>query len=987
MTGDNGIGLLNNLYVNEAKYSGGSPTDAFGIYDDARKDNAPNTKGKGKFFDGKPHVFKTHGSFDRQDPACFQFCSDLPWIASAHPFDGSATVNPKNAGKDFATDAVFWDQMALLYPGKYAFQIDIDGILSDIVSVETSPHVSVLEIVQQPKTTRLYDQPAQIGDIFEQQPSVRVAKVTFDANGAPIGAIAGGVKVSAMFVNDDMTAAPAMADLIERPLTSQNDDIDKPFLGSVGSFSTSTPSTMTTGIAKFSQISFLSGRTGCYRMIFYVGDSKPAFRGAGDDTIETVFAGIKQSAKKGGRWIPTMSDRVCLINNEEMKVSSKPSSITSLGTKLLITPIVTSIAKRLAIKEDPEIARCFRYRKLMLKEMQVQIYTLNIHKVLSNRKDEPSLGKEIIETFESIQGQIYDIIESNASNATAEPSRILQLKATAYQRALSKVAELKQQAANFAFDMSPEEQLTVAKRLFLATKDVVEQLKEASITLRFGDTTMGSLLAAMKMRNYKCPVFYDFNVDPTNCKIIEPRDSYDNANIWEVKGAAILFDLTDRSIKLVFDCEYMPMVVNGYKSFVHGFDSSTNSPWPNYYAKCTNLVGNNFNSNLGDPSVGMKWRKVSEPNTEYSTFPIRGDQLSLNPAERFSTGKWMGSDGSGGLNMLEVKMDNQWSDIAAIMNSSYESCTTLDPMLSPQILESLYTNSPTPAIPIVIGFSTSKYGERMGKAVENKMQFHSLEFTNAQDLERLVLKPLDSLVLGNHDAYNQQTNSFQDSTIDDECRMNTESRQEEAGTGEFSDCCNRNSDCQAGLVCHPVEYACTKLCGGEPTSLVARTFFQTSKESCDEEPLTQKRKCKQLKPSIAKVFLDTLNLNSTALLSLQSENTGNSTSAPPSGAGENATYLCSAKKGIGTSFAPYCTTCRGISLAYTENDIYDSTSYGRPPDRRYTVPLTVEHIVWSGNSTIESPATMAQKLFESAAAAATNLGGATQQHRRQHPLC
>ena len=186
---------------------------------------------------------------------------DLPWIVGAHPFDGSAHVQPTNAGKDFGQDAVFWTQQALMFPGKYAFQIDIDGILSDIVSVETSPHVSILQIIKQPKTTRFYDQPASPGDLFEQQPIVAAYGYVYHSDGTQSRVPSGGVKISTMFVNDDMTAAPALSDLIEQPMGNSK-DIDKPFLGRVGSSSLSTPSSMTNGHAQFTSVSFVSGRTG-----------------------------------------------------------------------------------------------------------------------------------------------------------------------------------------------------------------------------------------------------------------------------------------------------------------------------------------------------------------------------------------------------------------------------------------------------------------------------------------------------------------------------------------------------------------------------------------------------------------------------------------------------------------------------------------------------------------------------------------------------
>lgn len=68
-------------------------------------------------------------------------------------------------------------------------------------------------------------------------------------------------------------------------------------------------------------------------MVFYVGDAKAFFEGTADHTIQTVFA--TSGDHKINRWVPIMSERVCLVNNEQMKVLSKASSISSLGTQLL----------------------------------------------------------------------------------------------------------------------------------------------------------------------------------------------------------------------------------------------------------------------------------------------------------------------------------------------------------------------------------------------------------------------------------------------------------------------------------------------------------------------------------------------------------------------------------------------------------------------------------------------------------------------------
>lgn len=133
---------------------------------------------------------------------------------------------------------------------------------------------------------------------------------------------------------------------------------------------------------------------------------------------------------------------------------------------------------------------------------------------------------------------------------------------------------------------------------------------------------MGALLSNAKTTNAHCPVYFDYNVSPM-CKQQNERPSDGNANRFDVSGAAILYDISDGSIKLVFDCEYRPLVVNAYKSFHDGnTDPTTNSPWPAYHQQCDDE--NKVDTDVGGKQ-GMKWRL--DGGIASTVFPIRGSQL------------------------------------------------------------------------------------------------------------------------------------------------------------------------------------------------------------------------------------------------------------------------------------------------------------------------------------------------------------------------
>ena len=880
---------LNAYFAGEGSRFGGDSNPMFG----------------GQYFDGQSAVFNKFGNFDKNDPSCSTFCADIPWAMEIHPTLGASTVDAVQVGKDFGTDAVFWMQQVIIFPGKYVFQIDIDGVRSDIVGVETSPLVSRLEIVQQPKTSRLGNNPARPGDLFEQQPIVRVLKQVSDSNGGTSYEPSGCVKVKAMFVNDDMTAAPALADLIEQP--SKEFDVDDPWLASIGTFSSSVPSSRDGGEAKFTSVSFLSGRTGCYRMIFYVGDAKPNSKK--QEVIETIFAGSKNSTT--GRWIPTMSERICLLNEETLKVDAKPSSIASLGTTLQQTPLIKSIYKRSYVDDsgddfDELGNRCYAYKKLYLREMEVQIYSLMLDNVKSNRKKEPSLQEKFANTIEIIQGQLFDMVSKNNSDGTS--TSYLTLLDSKFTQTLKKIQSLKKQITSVQ-GMSVEDQMATVIELSEFTKDMIELLADAGNTFRGGDTRMGSVLSSLKINNIKCPVFLDYNVDPM-CKQQNKRPSDGNAHQFAVNGAAILYDIQDGSIKLVFDCEYVPLVVNGYKSFEDGDrDSTQNSPWPAYHRKCKKKQ--RVETNAAD-LLGTKWRL--DGGTAYTDFPIRGDQLgeyhSNNASKTYGTINWYGEHARP--KQIELDFgDGTWQDMKEYFQYYFGDCIAMDNLLHPQRMEALNTNLPTPGIPIVIGFTTELYEERLDKPVEKIMNFANMEIKEGENLERIKLKPMDNLVMGRHDAYNQQTEAYDESTIDQKCN----DAGFDAGNGEFADCCSTNKDCQGNFVCHPVEFACTTFCGGEPTSDGAIRLFQNSQ--CEQEPLSQRRTCSQIKPSIAKTFLSNLDgrirMNETTV-TVDSGHFWSPVAWTPRSASPAALHLCSAKKAIGTSFAPYCTTCRYVSL-------------------------------------------------------------------------
>ena len=134
---------------------------------------------------------------------------------------------------------------------------------------------------------------------------------------------------------------------------------------------------------------------------------------------------------------------------------------------------------------------------------------------------------------------------------------------------------------------------------------------------------MGALLSNAKTSNAHCPVYLDHNVSPM-CKQQNERPSGGNANRFDVSGAAILYDISDGSIKLVFDCEYRPLVVNAYKSFYDGNTDPTNSPWPAYHQQC--IDENRVDTDVGrKQGTSMKWRL--DGGIASTVFPIRGSQL------------------------------------------------------------------------------------------------------------------------------------------------------------------------------------------------------------------------------------------------------------------------------------------------------------------------------------------------------------------------
>lgn len=267
--------------------------------------------------------------------------------------------------------------------------------------------------------------------------------------------------------------------------------------------------------------------------------------------------------------------------------------------------------------------------------MEVQMYNLNIFKVITSRKDEPSLQQKFMASIEKISKEIISLQKPENSSE----GLIISKFKSRYQNALEKVEDLKREAKKVV-NVPPEDQLQIVKQLLVTTKSIIEMISNAGQTLRSGDTSLGLLLAAIKLRNYKCPIFYDYNVDPA-CKIIDKRPSDQNSNNWKVEGAAILYDIFDKSIKLVFDCEYMPVLVSGYKSLQNGeLDSTKNSPWPNYYKKCQSQIRENLNVNTN--SFTMEWRLVSDRSSIRTDFPIRGDIFDLtNKTANFPTKDWM----------------------------------------------------------------------------------------------------------------------------------------------------------------------------------------------------------------------------------------------------------------------------------------------------------------------------------------------------------
>lgn len=177
------------------------------------------------------------------------------------------------------------------FPGNYSFIGLLIGSTATTRLMTASvqvPSIAQLLIVTQPSTG---PGPALVGNLLAVQPTVRVV----DAAGAGVP----GVSLTAFFVNDDCSPAPAMAD-ISSPLTLG--------LGTVYGLPISEPADAT-GTAAFHSIAFMDALTGCYRLMF----------------VAVVGTSPVLSIKHA------LSAPLCVVNVDKLAVVGQPSKVTSAG--------------------------------------------------------------------------------------------------------------------------------------------------------------------------------------------------------------------------------------------------------------------------------------------------------------------------------------------------------------------------------------------------------------------------------------------------------------------------------------------------------------------------------------------------------------------------------------------------------------------------------------------------------------------------------
>ncbi len=148
-----------------------------------------------------------------------------------------------------------------------------------------------VQIVTQPSTG---PGPALVGNFIPGQPVLRVV----DSSGAGVP----GVSLTAFFVNDDCSPAPAMLDIANPLSIGLNNVYGLPI----------SPPTNASGHTSYNSIVFMDALTGCYRLMF----------------VAVVTTAPQMAIKHA------LSTPICVVNVDILAVDSQPAKVTSAGAPL-----------------------------------------------------------------------------------------------------------------------------------------------------------------------------------------------------------------------------------------------------------------------------------------------------------------------------------------------------------------------------------------------------------------------------------------------------------------------------------------------------------------------------------------------------------------------------------------------------------------------------------------------------------------------------
>ena len=374
---------------------------------------------------------------------------------------------------------------------------------------------------------------------------------------------------------------------------------------------------------------------------------------------------------------------------------------------------------------------------------------------------------------------------------------------------------------------------------------------------------------------------------------------------------AILYDFEDGSIELVYSCEYIPYVANvpgapdtewskirEYAGAIYvppqlvrlpamhdpfvtpGVSYDAQARWEKYHQSCQA----NFGVNTRPPanSTGVAHRlnpsdtKCEDLFKEDHVYkPTSTDQYSSLPV--FVPALQWSSPDETKINlpgMPQVDLSNVMRIFSDLRESEH-----------PVYAERIFTSSNV-ALPLVIGRKTSAFAERIRgpKLTFDNIKASNLRLKEGQNGDQLTVKLYGSLVKFMPNAYNLRTI---DPSLDTSCEGPG------PGLGDYGDCCDDHAGCQEGYVCHPVEHACTIECS---TNYLYVSQLMSAARECPPEPLTQLSLCQPMTKTVSKTYFvddaegaDRLN-----------------TTAP------EYVWLCRARKAVGSSFSPFCSTCRNL---------------------------------------------------------------------------